>query len=109
MSWSWLKRTNRFHLLVAFCWQFALFFGTQLLFPIFSSYVPRWRCLSNDTEIIQNEHLTKEFGRNCTSYGLCSKERLEFEHIYFQSASLEFDLICGPKAYIATLSAQLQF
>ena len=96
-----IANTNRFHILVAICWQFTLFFGTQMIFPIFSSYIPRWRCSSSPLS---------SFSKNCTEYLLCSSTNsIEFENMYFESAALEFDWVCGPKAYLVALYAQIQF
>ncbi|PIO57669.1 hypothetical protein TELCIR_20911, partial [Teladorsagia circumcincta] len=35
---------NRFHFFVLLTWQFAIFFASQQIFPIFSNYVPEWQC-----------------------------------------------------------------
>ncbi|KAI1703511.1 sugar transporter domain-containing protein [Ditylenchus destructor] len=81
-----------------------MFFATQMIFPIFSSYVPRWRCSS------VNQTNSEPFARNCSAFQQCSDPNfVEYEHIYFQSAALEFNLICGSRRYLATLYAQIQF
>ncbi|KAI1704139.1 sugar transporter domain-containing protein [Ditylenchus destructor] len=95
---------TRFHFLAAICWQFSMFFATQMIFPIFSSYVPRWRCSP------VNQTSSEPFARNCSAFQQCSEPNIiEYEHIYFQSAALEFNLICGSRRYLATLYAQIQF
>ena len=91
-----LFHLNRFHFIVLCTWQFCIFFATQLIFPIFSNYVPQWRCNDNET-----------FGKNCNVYESC--EEVEFEHIYFHSAALEFGWICGSNSFYAVLFSQLQF
>lgn len=94
---------TRFHFLAVICWQFSMFFATQMIFPIFSSYVPRWRCSS------VNQTNSEPFARNCSAFQQCSDPNfVEYEHIYFQSAALEFNLICGSRRYLATLYAQIQ-
>uniref|UniRef100_A0A915ETS8 Major facilitator superfamily (MFS) profile domain-containing protein n=1 Tax=Ditylenchus dipsaci TaxID=166011 RepID=A0A915ETS8_9BILA len=96
-----LAKTNRFHLLVAVCWQFSMFFATQMIFSIFSSYIPRWRC---------SDSQSASFGRNCTEFNFCpAPNHIQFEDNHFQSAALEFNWVCGPKAYLVALYAQLQF
>ncbi|KAI1701224.1 sugar transporter domain-containing protein [Ditylenchus destructor] len=111
---SLLANANRFHLLVALCMQITVFFATQLIFPIFSSYVPRWRCIDSNhsyTSSSSNFNDTSNFfGRDCKAFKECAEPNfVEFEHIYFQSAALEFDWICGSGAYLAALFAQIQF
>ncbi|KAK0414682.1 hypothetical protein QR680_011567 [Steinernema hermaphroditum] len=88
---------NRFHFLVFISWQFTVFFATQQIFPIFSNYVPKWRCDESEP-----------FGKNCTSYLAC-KTQVHFEEIAFHSAAIEYDWICDPGAYFASLFAQIQF
>ncbi|KAI6171116.1 hypothetical protein M3Y97_01063900 [Aphelenchoides bicaudatus] len=88
---------TRFHVFVMIYWQFSKFMAAQMLFPIFSNYVPKWRCNANQS-----------FGKNCTLYQECVGG-VEFENNYFQSAALEFGWICGQSAYFTTLFSQLQF
>lgn len=90
---------NRFHFLAALTWQFTIFLATQMIFPIFSVYVSRWRC--------RNSSLNS-FGKNCTLFKECH-ENIEFENDYFYSSALEFGWICGPSAYLATFYSQAQF
>ncbi|KAI1710191.1 solute carrier family 22 member 15 [Ditylenchus destructor] len=108
---SLFPKANRFHLLVAVCMQFSLFFATQMIFPIFSSYVPQWRCTnSNSSSSFYLSDASNSFGRDCKAFQECSAPNsIQFEHIYFESAALEFDWICGSRAYLATLFAQIQF
>lgn len=91
---------NRFHFLAALTWQFTIFFATQMIFSIFSVYVPRWRC--------RNSSLLNEFSKNCTIYEECQKN-IEFENVYFYSTAMEFGWICGPSAYLAAFYGQVQF
>uniref|UniRef100_A0A914XUL3 Major facilitator superfamily (MFS) profile domain-containing protein n=1 Tax=Panagrolaimus superbus TaxID=310955 RepID=A0A914XUL3_9BILA len=88
---------NRFHAFVLITWQFGIFFASQQIFPIFSNYVPKWRCFPEE-----------EFSKNCTIYKECEGE-IEFEYIYFHSTALEFDWICGWNSYWAAFYSQLQF
>lgn len=61
-----------------------------MLFPIFSMYVPRWRCnLANETSS------GKEFSKDCNVYKSCDPAFIEFENDYFDSMALEFDWFCG--------------
>ena len=84
---------NRFHACVLLCWQFAIFFASQMLFPIFSNFVPRWRC--NVTA-----NFSPTFDRDCAAFSQCPEGSVEFEPgLPFRSAALEFDWICGPSAY----------
>ncbi|KAK0415970.1 hypothetical protein QR680_012224 [Steinernema hermaphroditum] len=92
-----LFHANRFHLLVFVAWQFTIFFATQQIFPIFSNYVPKWRCGESEP-----------FGKNCSAYLAC-EGKPQFEDIAFHSAALEFDWVCGPRAYLASLFSQIQF
>lgn len=95
---------NRFHVLVMICWQFGIFFATQMLFPIFSMYVPRWRCnLANETSS------GKEFSKDCNVYKSCDPAFIEFENDYFDSMALEFDWFCGNNSYIIYAYSQTQF
>jgi len=71
-----------------------------MLFSIFSSYVPRWRCRIPRQSLL--------FAKNCTLYEQC-RRNIEFENTYFHSAALEYDWICGNKAYIGSLYPQIQF
>uniref|UniRef100_A0AC35F5B6 Major facilitator superfamily (MFS) profile domain-containing protein n=1 Tax=Panagrolaimus sp. PS1159 TaxID=55785 RepID=A0AC35F5B6_9BILA len=88
---------NRFHAFVLITWQFGIFFASQQIFPIFSNYVPKWRCTSDE-----------EFAKNCTIYKEC-EGKVEFEYIYFHSTALEFDWICGWNSYWAAFYSQVQF
>ncbi|KAI1700123.1 sugar transporter domain-containing protein [Ditylenchus destructor] len=82
-----------------------------MIFPIFSSYVPRWRCTnSNSSSNFYLKGAPNSFGRDCKAFKECATPNsIQFEHIYFQSAALEFNWICGSRAYLATLFAQIQF
>ncbi|VDK61554.1 unnamed protein product, partial [Anisakis simplex] len=68
-----------------------------MIYPIFSNYVPQWRCNPNE-----------EFTSNCTVFLQCNST-IEFDEISFHSAALEYDWICGKKAYFASLFSQIQF
>ncbi|KAK0415971.1 hypothetical protein QR680_012225 [Steinernema hermaphroditum] len=92
-----LFNINRFHAFVLVTWQFSIFFASQQIFPIFSNYVPKWRCGESEP-----------FGKNCSAYLACEGKH-EFEDIAFHSAALEFDWVCGPRAYLASLFSQIQF
>jgi MFS family permease len=88
---------NRFHAVVFTTWLFTLFFGAQMIFPIFSNYKPAWRCWPNET-----------FGRSCRTFNSCPHS-VEFDHKFFDSAALEFGWVCGKNSYIASLMSQIQF
>ncbi|CAD5222373.1 unnamed protein product [Bursaphelenchus xylophilus] len=92
-----LFNINRFHFLVLLTWQFSIFFASQQIFPIFSSYVPKWRC-----------NATQPFAKDCDLFESC-KEKVQFEYEYFHSAALEFDWICGSKSYLRSFFSQVQF
>nr|CDJ83752.1 Major facilitator superfamily MFS-1 domain containing protein [Haemonchus contortus] len=87
---------NRFHFFVLLTWQFAIFFASQQIFPIFSNYVPEWQC--DDGPL----------SKNCTIYTTCNGT-LSYPHSQFQSAALEYGWICGTTAYLASLFSQVQF
>ncbi|VDO63907.1 unnamed protein product [Haemonchus placei] len=87
---------NRFHFFVLLTWQFAIFFASQQIFPIFSNYVPEWQC--DDGPL----------SKNCTVYTTCNGT-LSYPHSQFQSAALEYGWICGTTAYLASLFSQVQF
>lgn len=67
------------------------------MFPIFSNYIPKWRC-----------NTTQEFTKSCAVYEECNGE-VEFENDYFHSTAMEFEWICGAKAYWASFYSQVQF
>lgn len=92
-----LFNINRFHLFVLITWQFSIFFASQQIFPIFSNYIPQWRCNSQQA-----------FAKNCTVFESC-KGAVQYEYEYFHSAALEFDWICGDYAYLRALFSQVQF
>ncbi|KAM3722576.1 Uncharacterized protein ACO02O_05890 [Dirofilaria immitis] len=74
-----------------------IFFGSQMIYPIFSNYIPQWRCTTNQS-----------FSNNCTIFLSC-KDSIEFDQIAFSSAALEYDWICGASVYWASLYSQIQF
>jgi len=78
-------------------WQFGIFFASQQIFPIFSNYIPKWRCSPD-----------QEFSKNCSIYESCSHS-VEFEKIYFRSTALEYGWICGWNGYWVAFYSQLQF
>uniref|UniRef100_A0AC34PW22 Major facilitator superfamily (MFS) profile domain-containing protein n=1 Tax=Panagrolaimus sp. JU765 TaxID=591449 RepID=A0AC34PW22_9BILA len=92
-----LFNINRFHAFVLLTWQFGIFFASQQIFPIFSNYVPKWRCSSDE-----------EFSKNCTIFAKCNGT-VEFDIIYFKSSAMEYEWICGSNAYWAAFYSQLQF
>ncbi|WKY01899.1 hypothetical protein Q1695_015703 [Nippostrongylus brasiliensis] len=92
-----LFQINRFHLFVLITWQFAIFFASQQIFPIFSNYVPEWQC-GEDGPIT----------KNCSLYTSCN-DTLTYPRSQFHSAALEFGWICGSTAYLASLFSQIQF
>lgn len=65
---------TRFHIFVMVYWQLSKFMAAQMLFPIFSNYVPKWRCNS-----------AQEFGKNCSLMAECVGD-VEYENNYFKSA-----------------------
>ncbi|CAK5076026.1 unnamed protein product [Meloidogyne enterolobii] len=92
---------NRFHYCVLLCWLFGIFFATQMIFSVFSNYIPKWKCLLNNTS---------NFARNCTIYQKCPENLIQFEeNIPFHSAAMEFGWICGANAYNRALFSQIQF
>uniref|UniRef100_A0A914VSW7 Major facilitator superfamily (MFS) profile domain-containing protein n=1 Tax=Plectus sambesii TaxID=2011161 RepID=A0A914VSW7_9BILA len=91
-------KINRFHVLLFITWQLTLYFAVQQFFPIFANYTPKWRC-SNDTE----------YAKDCTLLEECPKESLQFDYTPFYSTVLEFDMLCGTRAYIASLISTFQF
>jgi hypothetical protein len=92
---------NRFHVIVFFTWQLCNYSMMQQLFPIFSNYSPRFRCGgSNDSAA---------FDKNCTALAECPADMVEYEDQPFYSTVLEFDLACGPHAYIPSLITSMQF
>ncbi|CAK5080073.1 unnamed protein product [Meloidogyne enterolobii] len=92
---------NRFHYCVLLCWLFGIFFATQMIFSVFSNYIPKWKCLLNNTS---------NFARNCTIYQQCPENLIQFEeNIPFHSAAMEFGWICGANAYNRALFSQIQF
>uniref|UniRef100_A0A1I8BP06 MFS domain-containing protein n=1 Tax=Meloidogyne hapla TaxID=6305 RepID=A0A1I8BP06_MELHA len=107
MGFSNLTTLNRFHIFVLIAWQTTIFFASQMLFSIFATYTPKWRCLSN-----YNLNITttkEEFSRDCNLYLKCPVEELEFEQSPFFSATMEFDWFCGYGAYNKTIYSQIQF
>uniref|UniRef100_A0A915PUE0 Major facilitator superfamily (MFS) profile domain-containing protein n=1 Tax=Setaria digitata TaxID=48799 RepID=A0A915PUE0_9BILA len=68
-----------------------------MIYPIFSNYIPHWRCTTNQS-----------FSNNCTIFLSC-KDSIQFDEIAFSSAALEYDWICGASAYWASLYSQIQF
>lgn len=81
MGFSNLTTLNRFHIFVLIAWQTTIFFASQMLFSIFATYTPKWRCLSN-----YNLNITttkEEFSRDCNLYLKCPVEELEFEQSPF--------------------------
>lgn len=101
MGLSTLTTLNRFHIFVLIGWQTTIFFASQMLFTIFATYTPRWKCLSNNN--------TTEFNRDCNLYLKCPSEDLEFEQSPFFSATIEFDWFCGYGAYYRTIFGQVSF
>ena len=69
---------NRFHAIVFVTWQFALIFALQNLFPIFTNFVPKWRCMSKNS--------TNDFSHNCEIFENCPKEFLFFEEVFYSTA-----------------------
>uniref|UniRef100_A0A914NGY3 Uncharacterized protein n=1 Tax=Meloidogyne incognita TaxID=6306 RepID=A0A914NGY3_MELIC len=90
---------NRFHYCVLLCWLFGIFFATQMIFSVFSNYIPKWKCLLNNTS---------NFARNCTIYQQCPENLIQFEeNIPFHSAAMEFGWICGANAYNRALFREI--
>lgn len=93
---------NRFHWVVFFAWQLSIYFACQQLFPIFSNYSPKFRCRNDNGT-------SKAFGKNCSALAECSPDDIEFENVAFYSTVIEFNMLCGERAYIASLISSLQF
>ncbi|VDN35359.1 unnamed protein product [Gongylonema pulchrum] len=70
-----LFNINRFHLFVLLTWQFSIFFASQMIFPIFSNYVPPWRCNANQS-----------FSSNCTIFMSC-KDSVQFDEDFIRQLS----------------------
>lgn len=117
---------NRFHVAVLVFWQFTILFATQMLFGIFTTYTPRWRCTSpggngdqnssspmssRESAIVvaEEEADETEFGKDCAVYTQCPRLWLQFEQSPFASAAVDFDWICGPGAFNRALYSQIQF
>lgn len=88
---------NRFHLTALFTWQFCSFFAVQQIFAVFANYVPKWRCSSNQS-----------FSSSCEVFLDCDGH-VEYEEMPFFSAAIEFQWVCGPSVYLASLFSQVQF
>ena len=84
---------NRFHYLVLFTWQFAIFFAVQQIFPIFLVYVPEWKCSGESSTNTSIPETWKVYSRKCEVYEKCPKNDLEINDV-FQSAAIEFGWIC---------------
>uniref|UniRef100_A0A0N5A5R7 MFS domain-containing protein n=1 Tax=Parastrongyloides trichosuri TaxID=131310 RepID=A0A0N5A5R7_PARTI len=87
---------NTFNVLVFLLWQSTNFLAVQNIFPIFSNYVPKWRCKGNES-----------FDKNCTIFN--SGCNLEYENNYFSSASIKFGWVCSEQSFLPSLQSQLQF
>ncbi|GMS92662.1 hypothetical protein PENTCL1PPCAC_14837 [Pristionchus entomophagus] len=89
---------NRFQLIALISWQCMNFFGGSNLFPIFSNFIPEWRCASGP------------IGKSCDAYKLChiNQETVTFTHMTFHSTAYEFEWFCDGKKY-AAISNQVQF
>uniref|UniRef100_F1L4M1 Major facilitator superfamily (MFS) profile domain-containing protein n=1 Tax=Ascaris suum TaxID=6253 RepID=F1L4M1_ASCSU len=90
-------KINRFYFLAFLTWQFCILYVTQQIFGIFANYTPKWRCDANET-----------FNSDCDVFAAC-EGGVEFEESAFQSASMDFEWICGSQAYVAALYNQLSF
>ncbi|KAF7627328.1 MFS domain-containing protein [Meloidogyne graminicola] len=96
---------NRFHFYILLCWQFGIFFAAQMVFPIFSNYLPKWKC-----NLINSTTINNDFTRNCSIFKQCPEDLIEFEeNIQFHSAAMEYRWICGAQAYKQALFSQAQF
>uniref|UniRef100_A0A0K0F4L3 Solute carrier family 22 member 15 (inferred by orthology to a human protein) n=1 Tax=Strongyloides venezuelensis TaxID=75913 RepID=A0A0K0F4L3_STRVS len=94
---SWFPDwVNPFNILVFALWQSQNFMSVQMIFPIFSNYVSKWRCDG-----------VGDFGKNCTIYN--SGCQIEYENNYFKSAAVSFGWICSDTSYLMAFSSQLQF
>uniref|UniRef100_A0A914UL20 Major facilitator superfamily (MFS) profile domain-containing protein n=1 Tax=Plectus sambesii TaxID=2011161 RepID=A0A914UL20_9BILA len=102
MTWCGALQITRFHVIVFFAWQLAIYFACQQLFPIFSNYSPRFRCSSGNDS-------TTAFGKDCAALAKCPPHDVEFEQVAFYSTVLEFNMFCGERAYFASLISSLQF
>ncbi|KAL3078362.1 hypothetical protein niasHS_012023 [Heterodera schachtii] len=98
---------NTFHLLVIFTWQFMILFATQMLFGIFTTFTPKWRCSAPTDRNFSIVPST--FGKDCSVFESCDAEQIEFEAIPFASAAVDFQWICGTGAYTKALYSQIQF
>jgi hypothetical protein len=97
---------NRFHVFVLLAWQFTIFFATQMLFGIFTTYTPKWRCQSSLNGTVREEE-ENEFGKDCAVYSECPDGLIQFEPSPFASAALDFDWICAG-AYNKALYSQVK-
>ncbi|KAL3106914.1 hypothetical protein niasHT_010829 [Heterodera trifolii] len=98
---------NTFHLLVIFTWQFMILFATQMLFGIFTTFTPKWRCSAPTDRNFSV--VPSAFGKDCSIFESCDAEQIEFEAIPFASAAVDFQWICGTGAYTKALYSQIQF
>uniref|UniRef100_A0A0N5CH61 MFS domain-containing protein n=1 Tax=Strongyloides papillosus TaxID=174720 RepID=A0A0N5CH61_STREA len=87
---------NPFNILVFVLWQSQSFMSVQMIFPIFSNYVSKWRCDG-----------VGDFSKNCTIYN--SGCKIEYENNHFNSAAIAFGWICSDISYLMAFSSQLQF
>lgn len=82
---------NRFQFCAMLSWSFTLFFGTQMIFSIYSIYIPRWKCLetschtsqtTNYTTPISNHTTTTTdphiFSRDCAMYKCCPLDQVAY-------------------------------
>uniref|UniRef100_A0AC35TT51 MFS domain-containing protein n=1 Tax=Rhabditophanes sp. KR3021 TaxID=114890 RepID=A0AC35TT51_9BILA len=93
---------TRFHLIVLVVWQLTMFLSIQMIFGIFSNYVPQWRCLDNN-----DNSTSRAFSKDCLVFN--SNCTIEYENNYFYSAAVHFKWVCSDLAYLTSVQSQVQF
>uniref|UniRef100_A0A914XR49 Major facilitator superfamily (MFS) profile domain-containing protein n=1 Tax=Plectus sambesii TaxID=2011161 RepID=A0A914XR49_9BILA len=96
-----------FHCIVFAIWQLGLLFGGQQIFPIFFNYEPKWTCEGYVDDDLNKDGICSK-SEKCELFTLCT-ENITFEQTPFHSIVEEFDLLCGPNAYYATIVSSFQF
>uniref|UniRef100_A0AC35U8F4 MFS domain-containing protein n=1 Tax=Rhabditophanes sp. KR3021 TaxID=114890 RepID=A0AC35U8F4_9BILA len=80
-----------------------MFLNIQMIFGIFSNYVPKWRCSNIANSSTNNE----EFSKNCLIFN--SNCTIEYENKYFYSAAVHFKWVCSDFSYLTSVQSQVQF
>ncbi|KAL3116316.1 hypothetical protein niasHT_002399 [Heterodera trifolii] len=100
---------NRFHLCALLTWQFAIFFASQMLFPVSLCRVGIASTADNNgtSHDLSSTKNLQEFSRDCVVFTSCPAGQLQFEQpIPFHSTALQFVWLCGADAYKRALYSQ---